>query len=213
MSVETAPVIVGRSSSHFTRLVRIFAIELGVDCRFEPIYDLTSLDADAYAGNPALKMPTLRMGDTVVFGAENICRTLSEIAMPARSVVWPSDLRDPLSRNTQELVWHAMQAQVQLSLGMQVAGLAADNVYFAKAITGLRNVLTWLDEHAPTVIAALPPRDISLLEASLFCLLEHLRFRQTMPLDAYGRLNDFALRFGERGAARLTPYGFDKREG
>jgi hypothetical protein len=41
--------IVGRSSSHFTRVARIFAAELAIDYSFSIVRDLTSSDAKIYA--------------------------------------------------------------------------------------------------------------------------------------------------------------------
>jgi glutathione S-transferase len=210
---KPAPCIVGRSSSHFTRLVRVFAEELGVACQFAPVYDLSSLDPCDYAGNPALKLPVLRMGDATVFGAENICRTLAGSAPDRRRIVWPEELHDVSARNAQELVWHAMQAQVQLAFGTQVAKLPADSIYFAKSAAGMRNALEWLDEKLPSIIDALPPRDLSMLEASLFCLIEHLAFRATVPLSPYGHLTTLARAFGRRASAQRTPYMFDTPPG
>lgn len=207
--VSPMPRITGRSSSHFTRLVRVFAQELGVACEFAPVYDLASLDTCDYAGNPALKLPVLTKDGATVFGAENICRVLAEAAPAQRRIVWPEDMHDLQARNAQELVWHAMQAQVQLGFGTQIAQLPADSIYFAKTATGLRNALEWLDEKLPSIIATLPPRDLSLLEASLFCLLEHLAFRATVSLAPYGRLMAFAEQFGQRASARNTAYCFD----
>ena len=201
--------IVGRSSSHFTRLVRIFALELGVVSEFAPVYDLSLLDARDYAGNPALKLPVLKMGDEVIFGAENICRALADAAPEHRRITWPEEVRGVQARNAQELVWHAMQAQVQLGFGTQIAMLPAESVYFVKADTGLRNVLEWLDERVGPIMDALPPRDLSMLEASLFCLIEHLAFRTTVPLTPYDRLTTFARTFGKRVSAQQTPYMFD----
>ncbi len=37
--------------------------------------------------------------------------------------------------------------------------------------------LHWLDQHAKQVLDSLPAHDLSLLEVSLFCLLEHLQRR------------------------------------
>jgi glutathione S-transferase len=203
------PCITGRSSSHFTRLVRVFALELGVACEFAPVRDLASLDTRDYAGNPALKLPVLTMGGVTVFGAENICCALAESAPQGRRIIWPEDLHDVHARNAQELVWHAMQAQVQLGFGTQIAMLPADSIYFAKAAAGLRNVLAWLDENVQAIIDALPPHDISMLEVSLFCLIEHLAFRATVPLQQYGQLTAFARMFGQRASAQDTPYVFD----
>jgi glutathione S-transferase len=201
--------ITGRSSSHFTRLVRVFAEELGVACEFLPVYDLASLDPRDYAGNPALKLPVLMKGDASVFGAENICRVLAESAPERRRIVWPEDACDVQARNAQELVWHVMQAQVQLGFGTQIAKLPVDSIYFVKAAAGLRNALEWLDERVQPVVDALPPRDLSMLEASLFCLVEHLAFRPTIPLAPYGRLTAFAREFGKRASAGNTAYRFD----
>lgn len=204
------PCIVGRSSSHFTRLARVFAGELGVACEFVPVYDLSSLDADDYAGNPALKLPVLKLGEVAVFGTENICRALAERAPEPRRIVWPEDLHGVQARNAQELIWHAMQAQVQLGFGTQIAMLPADSIYFAKAASGMRNALAWLDERLPSVMDDLPPRDISMLEASLFCLIGHIAFRATIALAPYARLTAFAEVFGRRRSALQTPYRFDQ---
>jgi glutathione S-transferase len=201
--------IVGRSSSHFTRLVRLFAFEMGMACEFAPVYDLSSLDVRNYAGNPALKLPVLRMDDIAIFGAENICRTLAELGPEPRSIVWTEDLRNAQARNAQELVWHAMQAQVQLAFGTQIAKLPVDSVYFVKADTGMQNTLEWLDQRVLDVIGELPPHDVSMLEASLFCLLEHLEFRATVSLTSYEHLLEFARTFGRRPSAQHTPYVFD----
>jgi len=201
--------IIGRSSSHFTRLVRVFALELGVVCEFAPVYDLSSLDARDYAGNPALKLPVLKMGDDVIFGAENICRVLATAAPEHRRITWPEDVRGVQARNAQELVWHAMQAQVQLGFGTQIAKLPADSIYFVKAATGLRNALEWLDGRVGLIMDALPLRDLSMLEASLFCLIEHVAFRAMVSMRPYDHLATFARTFGKRTSAQQTPYMFD----
>jgi len=85
--------LVGRSSSHFTRVVAIVAHELGVPYELVPIPTLRSLDADTYGDNPALKLPTLRLDDgALVFGTENICRRLVALAPPGPRVVLPLSL-------------------------------------------------------------------------------------------------------------------------
>ncbi|MGN2245551.1 glutathione S-transferase family protein [Frateuria sp. GZRR35] len=203
------PRLVGRSSSHYTRLARLFAEELGIAYAFEPVHDLASRDPADYAGNPALKLPVLVLAQGPVFGAENICRTLAEGVGDSRRILWTEQLPDPRARNAQELIWHGMGAQVQLVFGMQVARLPAENVYFAKAADGFRNALAWLDANLESVLHGLPPHDLSLLEASLFCLLEHLEFRDTLPLAPYHHLAAFTEAWRERPAARRTRYAFD----
>lgn len=202
--------IVGRSSSLFTRLPLIFAEELEVPYELVPIYDMTTLAPEVYAGNPALKLPILRTEGGELFGALNICRAIGERATRSARVVWPEELRAVLSRNAQELVWHAMAAQVQLVMGTVVGKLPADNVYFAKAHSGLEGSLQWLDARVTDVISELPsPRGISVFEASLFCLVDHLVFRKTLGVEAYPALVRFAQEFAERPAAKRTAYRFD----
>ncbi|MDY6946730.1 MAG: glutathione S-transferase [Pseudomonadota bacterium] len=202
--------IVGRRSSHFTRMTRIFAEELGVPYELVPIYDITERQPDNYAQNPALKLPILRGDDGVVFGAENICRTLADRAPASLQIVWPEQLRENVSRNAQELVWHCMTAQVQIVFGTGLAGLPADNMYFEKARLGFQGALAWLDAHLAQALAALPAsRQLSLFETSLFCMIEHLHFRPTLPVAQYTALESFARAFAERPSAQRTPYQFD----
>jgi glutathione S-transferase len=201
--------IFGRSSSLFTRVPLIFAEELGIRYELVPIYDMTATDPRAYGGNPALKLPSLRHGDSVLCGAQNMCRALAELAAAPFRIVWPEDLRDDLSRNAQELVWHAMGAQVQLVFGTIVGKLPADNVYFTKGRAGLEGSLRWLDQHAGSILDLLPPRDLSLFETTLFCLIEHLAFRTTSPLAPYRSLTDFSEQFALRPSAQRTRYRFD----
>lgn len=57
------------------------------------------------------------------------------------------------------------------------------------------------------VLSELPsPREVSVLEIALFCLVEHLVFRPTVPLDDFPRLRQFAHAFGARPSAQRTPY-------
>ena len=48
--------LIGRSSSSFTRIARIFAAELGISYAFDLVLELKSLDPQDYGGNPALKV-------------------------------------------------------------------------------------------------------------------------------------------------------------
>nr|WP_298721781.1 glutathione S-transferase [uncultured Steroidobacter sp.] len=202
--------IVGRRSSHFTRIARLFAEELGVPYEIAPIYDMTARDAATYASNPALKLPVLRVGDEAVFGTENICRALADHAQKSAAVVWPEQLPGNISRNAQELVWHCMNAQVQIVFGTVIAKLPGDNLYFEKARLGFAGALEWLDAHVAEVLNALPAaRQLSLFEASLFCMIEHLHFRKTLPVEQYSNLEAFRKSFATRPSAQRTVYQFD----
>ena len=208
--------LTGRSSSHFTRVAAMFAHELGIPFTLEVVHDLASVDTAAFGGNPLLKVPTLHLGATSVFGTENICRTLVEHAGRAGDprIVLAEHITDALVRSAQELVWSGMSAQVQLRMGLAVANLPADNLFFVKAAAGLTGGFTWLDERLEEVLRRLPDEsELSLFEVSLFCLIEHVAFRPTVPLDSFPKLRGFAQTFGGRASAQRTPFHFDPPPG
>jgi glutathione S-transferase len=200
MAVE----IIARSSSHYSRVVRIFAHELEVPYELVVVRDLTSLDPASY-GNPALKIPSLRIDGGVLFGTENVCRRLAGLA-PQKRVLFTEHLPDDLARNAQEMVWHAMSAQVQMVMAT-IGKLPLDNPVFVKGRTGFEGALRWLDENFGRV--KLPPHDLSLLEVTLFCLVEHLTFRKTVAVEPYPALVAFAQELGARPSAVATAYRFD----
>jgi glutathione S-transferase len=206
----TSVQIVGRRSSHFSRMTCIYAEELGLSYEIVPIYDMTLQDSAIYANNPALKLPILRIGEDVVFGTENICRALADRAQKSVAIVWPEQLRGSISRNAQELVWHCMNSQVQIVFGTAIAKLPADNLYFEKARLGFAGALAWLDAHVSEALDALPAsRQLSLFEVSLFCMIEHLHFRKTLPVEQYANLEAFRQSFATRPSAQRTAYEFD----
>jgi glutathione S-transferase len=199
----------GRSSSHFTRIARMFAAECELEVEFVPIRDLMSADAADYGGNPALKMPTLEDGDETWFGSLPICRELVRNSGLNLDVAWPEDLLVARAANAQELVLTAMATEVGLVMG-KATGVPADNAHQAKLRATLLGAMQWLEDNAAAAIATLPPeRDLSYLEVSLFCLVEHLPFREVLALDAYPALRAFGVRFGARSAAKATAFRFD----
>lgn len=199
----------GRSSSHFTRIPRIFAAELEVEYEFHLIRDLMSTDPEHYGGHPALKMPTLDTGAGIWFGSLPICRELARCSDLTLDIVWPEDLERPVAANTQELVLTAMSSEVGLIMG-KASGVAADNAHQAKQRASLLGAMEWLEINASRAIATLAPeRDLSFLEVSLFCLVEHLEFREVLSLEAYPELRAFGQRFAARRAARATGFKFD----
>jgi glutathione S-transferase len=204
--------LTGRSSSHFTRVARIVAHELDVPVELDVVSDVMSVHVEDYGGHPAFKIPTLQVGDSPLFGTDNICRRLAELAGRADDarVVLSHQVTSDLGRSAQELVWHAMAAQVQLVLGVRVAKLPAESSFFAKGRLGMLGSLTWLDERLDRVLAALPaPRDFSVFEVTLHCLIEHIVFRPTVPLDGFPKLLGFATTFAARESAQRTAFCFD----
>ncbi len=206
----TPNVIFGRSSSHFTRVTRIFAEELRVPYSLEVVRDLLSTDADDYGGNPALKVPALRTGESTLFGALNISRELARQSARGARIVWPEDLTSPLLANAQELIAHAMSAEVGLIMH-KAGGGEGDARDQQKLMKGLLNSLDWLDSHIRDVSRQLAPdRDISYLEVTLHCLVEHLEFRKVLKTDGYTALQSFSTTFAQRDSARQTTYRFDR---
>lgn len=83
--------------------------------------------------------------------------------------------------------------------------------YVTKLRTGLAGMMLWLEEHVDDALGALPhERDLSYLEISLFCLIEHLEFRDVLPTAQFEQLNRFRRRFASRPSATATAYAFDK---
>jgi glutathione S-transferase len=200
--------IVGRPSSHFTRVARLFAEELGLDYKFDLVRDLMSCDTSDYAGNPALRLPVLKTGDAAWFGALPICRELARRGARPLRIVWPEHLEQPLLANAQELTLQGMATEVSLIMG-SLGGAAEATPHPVKMRISLTNTVLWLDAALPDVLAALPAeRDLSFLEVTLFCFVEHLAFREVLPVEGYRNLVDFCAAFRARPSAAKTLYRF-----
>ncbi|EYF07819.1 glutathione S-transferase family protein [Chondromyces apiculatus] len=208
----TRPVLFGRSSSHFTRITRLFAAEMRVDYTFQVVRDLMSANPADYGGNPALRLPTLHTARGVWFGALNISRALSRLSPRTPQTVWPEDLDAPVLANAQEFVTQAMATEVSLVMA-KVAGGSDDNAHQVKLRRSLLNMMAWLEDNARPALDALDAlrrdRDLSYLEVTLFCLVTHLEFRDVLPLAPYPALNAFCAQFAARPSAEATTYRFD----
>ena len=203
------PTIIGRSSSHFTRVTRILAAEMRVDHSFQVVHDLMSCDPADYGGNPALRLPILRTSRGVWFGALPICRELSRRSSLGRRLVWPEDLDQPLLANAQELVVQAMATEVALIMAT-LSRVSETSDHAAKMRKSLVNTMSWLEGNTKHALAALPSdRDLSYLEVTLFCLVTHLEFRGVLPVASYMELNRFCQDFATRASADETTYRFD----
>jgi glutathione S-transferase len=201
--------IIGRQSSHYTRQVRLLAHELGIEYALQPIHDLMSEDPAVFAGNPALKLPALRQGDTVVWGSLNACRWLAlQTEDGVARVFWPEQAASALAMNAHEVMAHAMAAQVEVVFHEIVSKRPPDPAS-RKRRTSLVRCLAWLDMHWDDIRAELPPTKIAIFDLGLFCLLEHLPFRNPIDLSSMPSLTAFAGDFAARPSAQATPYRFD----
>ncbi|MFY2762843.1 glutathione S-transferase family protein [Arenimonas sp. MALMAid1274] len=206
-------VIIGRQGSHYTRMVRMLAIELGLEVGLDPIYDLLSEDPSVFGGNPALKLPALRQGQTVVWGSQNACRALARSLPEGEArVFWAEDARSALLMNTHEIVAHTMAVQVEVVFH-EVVSRRPPDAASRKRRASLENCLAWLESQWPAIQAELPADRILLVELGLFAVLEHFSFRNPMDLTAMPRLRAFMASFGQRPSAQRTPYVVDQRPG
>lgn len=198
----------GRRSSHYTRMVRIVAEELGVGYELIPIFDLLSDQATSFAGNPALKLPAVEIDGQIWFGSGNGCRALARAADKVEHLVWPEQLTSAHLMNAHEVLNHALSAQVEVVLHEIVEKRPADRSS-RKRRQSLLNCLSWLDGELPALRKALPSGHISLFEIGLYCLLSHLPFRNPIDLSALTNLCAFVREFADRPSAKATPYRFD----
>jgi glutathione S-transferase len=206
----TAPLtLVGRSSSHYTRIVSIFAAELGVSCAFEPVFDIKSCAAPVFGDNPMLRVPSLRTPEGTWFGSLNACRELARRSNAGVPIVWPEDFTQPVGANAQEIVTDAMGTGVVIVMA-RVSGYADDTPLLEKPFARLTGALAWLEANLEGVLATLPERRLCFLEVSAFCFLTHLEFRELGRLDQLPKLRAFCERFGARASAALTTYRFDQ---
>lgn len=201
------PRIVGRSSSHFTRVLRIFAEECGVAYDFQVVSSLLATDPADYGGNPGLRLPNLVIPEGTVFGSLPGCRLLSTRCEAPPKMVWPEETPAFLAANALELTVQAMSTEVALIMVTQTDGGASR--YADKLRAALVGMIGWLEQHLSDALRTLPERDLSYLELSLFCLIEHLEFRDVMSLAPYRSLADFRARFAQRPSALATPFEFD----
>lgn len=201
--------IIGRQGSHYTRMARMLAHELGVDYTLRPIYDLLSEDPAVFGGNPALKLPALRQGDGVVWGSQNVCRALARAVLGGESrVFWAEESRTPLLMNAHEIVAHTMAVQVEVVFH-EIVSRRPPDAASRKRRASLENCLAWLDANFDAVQAELPADRIRMFDLALFAVLEHFGFRNPMDLSAAPRLTGFMAAFGRRACALATPYRVD----
>jgi glutathione S-transferase len=205
----TNVVLVGRSSSHFTRVARIFAHELSVEHQFSPVYDITALDTQTFADNPTLRVPSLRAENGTWFGSLGISRELARRATRPCSIVWPEELTDATATNAQEIVLETMAAEVTI-VTARLAKLAPEHPFLAKPRARIDASVAWLERELPGVLSRLPERSLSFLEVTVFCLATHLPFREVRSIDDCPNLLEFSSGFAERASARATEYHFDR---
>lgn len=209
LMTEPSPVLYARSSSHMSRVVLLIAAELQLECQIHVVKDLLSQQPEDYGGNPALKVPSLQLGDALYFGALHSCRKLWQLAKHSPVVHWPEDLSTPLEHNALETILNGMSSEVVLILNRPPADVPHP-AGLAKTHASLRGGLQWLEQHLHDILAHQPPEPtISYLTTCLFCYLDHLPWRQVHELTPYPRLAAFRAAYAQRPTAQATQYHFD----
>ena len=204
-------VLVGRNSSHFTRIARIFAHELGVEYEFEIVYDLTSKSAGEFGDNPTLRVPALRTPTGTWFGSLPICR---ELVRRSRRhgvrTLFPEHATDARASNAQEIITDLMGTEVSIIMG-RLANLPSDSAFFEKPAARVAASVEWLERELPAALASQPQGALSFLEVSAYCVCTHLGFREVLSIGDRPNLVAFMQRFGERSSAKATSYFVDRR--
>jgi hypothetical protein len=118
------PQIVGRSSSHFTRVLRMFAEECGVSYDFQVVNSRFAEDPSDYGGNPGLRLPNLITTDGTTFGSLPGCRLISSLCAEPLQMVWPEQTPPLVASNAMELAVQGTSTKVSL---IMVAATGSDS--------------------------------------------------------------------------------------
>lgn len=211
--MPTTPLVLyARRSSHMSRVVLLFATELGLAYTLQPVLNLLSQRSEDFGGNPALKVPTLQHQGESYFGALNCCRQLWKLAQPQPAVLWPEQMTTPLLQNAFETIQNGMSSEVALILHEpKERALHSSNDGLAKTRAGLVGGLHWLEQRLPAILTSLSstPTKLDFVTIQLFCYLEHLEWRGVQSLADFPGLQSFRGTYGQRAAARATTYQFD----
>ena len=200
--------LIGRSSSHFTRIAKIFAHELGVRYEFRIVHEIGSTRVRDFGDNPTLRVPSLRSGTDTWFGSLNVCRELARRATVPHTILWPEDVRESLASNAQELVLETMASEVTVVMA-RMSGIAGDHPFMNKPFARIRASVEWLDAELMGVFSRLPPHSLGFLEVSAFCLCKHLEFREILSIQDRPNLVAFCKEFERRPSAVHTEFHFD----
>ena len=139
-----------RSQQHFAvhAAAALFAEELAVPYEFVPIYDMTALGPEVYAGNPALKLPDPSAERLVLFGALEYlsCHRRTGRAACADRMAGRNALRYFARRAGTRLARDGCAGADSCS-ARSSASCPRIISYFTKARAGLEGSLEWLDQH------------------------------------------------------------------
>ena len=166
----------------------------------------------ATPGNPALKLPVLKLEDGSWFGQLNACRALARRVDRRPAIVWPEQLAGrnaPTHRSSCSRAWQRGESDHRRALAFCSRRSRDEGT---RQPGGQRRLL---DEHLDAALSELPAgRDLSFFETTLFCFITHLQFREVMQIDRHQNLLSFCAKFGDREwLGRLNIGSIDRRHG
>lgn len=191
MTVE----IHGTLRSHFTRIVRILCLELGLEHRLHDVGNVA--EAAPFGGNPLMTVPVLVDGDRTIWDTRDICRYLVETRG-----------RDPLgverldwgARNLVAVIHGVMSAEVRLILAER-CGMAVSGPVFDKSREAIRRGLAWLEEHVVD-----DNHDDALTYPAVWAIAmwDHLLLYGNVERREAPRVDRWVARFGDRPSVAST---------
>ncbi len=187
----------GTPLSHFTRKIRILAIELDVPLEFVRERTVMATSPEAYANNPLLRVPALVDGDVTVIESDHIARYLVGRFDPADRLGVRGERVEDLNRLA--VINGVMMNEVTPILsrrgGLDIAGI----VYFDKLLASIDSGLAWLDRTIDPDAPGFDYRDLTLV-----CAWQHLVHYGMRPLDPYRRIAARVERFAGRPSVATT---------
>jgi len=187
--------LVGTPLSHFTRKIRILALELGIELDMQWSPGVLAPPGAAYGDNPLLRVPALVDGDITVLDSDHIARYLvARFDGADRLGVRSERVADG---NRLAVIGGIMADEVTLLLAARAGGDVSTG-YFAKRRDAITRGLAWLDANVGT-------GDFDYRDIALVCMWQHLAHYRLVSLDA-PEVAARVARFADRpSVARTTP--------
>lgn len=168
--------------SHFSRKVRLLLDHYGLDYTFVDIGQVAEANTAMFAGNPVMKVPVLRDGETWLIESDHIAAYLARTYDPAdRFRVLTTDAN---TLNMRAVLNGIMAEEVKLILAERTGLDTRPHAFFAKARSAVQNGLRWLNDRGDAFNIAQP----GYLEFHLVCLWDHLEHYSLVALHEYSRL-------------------------
>ena len=161
--------------SHFARKVRLLMDALGLRPELVDAGNAAGMDPAQFGPNPLMKVPTLVVGDQVVFESDHIAAWLVRRHDPGdRFAVLASD---PDTLNARAVMNGVMGLEAELILAERT-GLGTDHPRFDKMRASLGQGLQWLEARAAMIGEA--PTYPGLHFVAMW---DHLALYGLVPLD------------------------------